>query len=262
MTQFLSNIDLNDEAKIVNSQDPSNPQDVATKAYVDGAVEPTAWKDNARVASTTNITLTGPGASIDGITLANNDRVLVKDQSDASENGIYVFNGSATPMTRASDSNTFDYLEQAVISIDEGTSASTTFRQTAVNGTIDVSDVTWTTFGTAAPSASESTAGIAELATQGETDTGTDDTRIVTPLKLTNWSGRKLKATQTIGDASATAFNIDHNFGTRDVAVEVYRNSGNYDKVIVDVTRPTTNRVTVTFASAPGSNAFNVVVLG
>lgn len=262
MTQVLSNLDFNSVAKGVNHPDPTSAQDIATKAYVDGAVQPTAWKDSVRVATTTNLTLSGPGATIDGVTMATNDRVLVKDQSSAPENGIYVYTGAATPMTRSEDSNTFPELEQAVVSVEEGTSASATFRQTAVNGVLDTNDILWTTFGTAAPSSSETTAGIIEIATQGETDTGSDDTRALTPNKLANWSGRKLKVTQLIGDGSSTSFNIDHNFATRAVHVEVYRNSGNYDTVIADVTRPTTNRVTLTFAAAPGSNAFEVVILG
>ena len=131
-----------------------------------------------------------------------------------------------------------------------------------VNGTLESTNVTWTSFGTSAAAATETTAGVAEVATQGETDGGTDDQRFITGLKLNNWSGRKRKLTQLFGDGSATTFNVDHNFNTRDVVVEVYRNSGGYDSVLCDVTRPTVNRVTLTFAAAPAASAFNVVVMG
>ena len=261
MTIISSHLDFNNEARILNLLDPTLAQHPATKAYVDGAVEGLAWKDSVRVASVANLTLSGPGATIDGITMATNDRVLVKDQTTQSQNGLYLWNGAAVAMTRTADASTFAELEQAVVTVEEGTSAGSTFRQTQVNGTIDTNNVLWSAFGTSAPAASETTAGIAELATQSETDTGADDLRIVTPLKLGNWSGRKRKFTQTFGDGSATSFNIDHNFATRDVTVEVYRNSGSYDSVIVDVTRPTTNRVTLTFVSAPSASAFNVVVI-
>lgn len=260
--QILSDLDFNSAARIQNLPDPTLAQQPATKAYVDSAVEGLAWKDSVRVASVATLTLTGPGATIDGITLAANDRVLVKDQSTASQNGLYVWNGAAVPMTRAADASTFAELEQAVVTVEEGTSAGASFRQTAVNGTIDSTAVTWTTFGTSAAAASETTAGIVELATQSETDAGTDDLRGVTPLKLSNWAGRKRKATASIGDGSATTFNLDHNFNTRDVSVEVYRNSGNYDTVLCDVTRPSVNRVTLTFAAAPAASAFTAVVLG
>lgn len=262
MTIISSHLDFNNEARILNLLDPTLAQHPATKAYVDGAVEGLAWKDSVRVASVANLTLSGPGATIDGITMATNDRVLVKDQTTQSQNGLYLWNGAAVAMTRTADASTFAELEQAVVTVEEGSSAGSTFRQTQVNGTIDTNNVLWSAFGTSAPAASETTSGIAELATQAETDTGTDDLRIVTPLKLANSSGRKRKFTQTFGDGSATTFNIDHNFATRDVSVEVYRNSGSYDSVIVDVARPTTNRVTLTFVSAPSASAFNVVVLG
>ena len=260
--QVLSDFDFNNAARIVNLPDPTLAQHPATKAYVDSAVEGLAWKDSVRVASTANLTITGPGATIDGVTMSANDRVLLKDQTTASQTGLYIWNGAAVSMTRAADANTFAELEQAVVTVEEGTSAGASFRQTAVNGTIDSTSVTWTSFGTSAAAATETTAGVLEIATQSETDTGTDDLRAITALKLNNWSGRKRKATATFGDGSATSFNIDHNFNTRDVQVEVYRNSGNYDSVLCDVTRPSVNRVTLTFAAAPAASAFNVVVLG
>ena len=260
--QVLSDFDFNNAARIVNLPDPTLAQHPATKAYVDSAVEGLAWKDSVRVASTANLTITGPGATIDGVTMSANDRVLLKDQTAASQNGLYIWNGAAVSMTRAADANTFAELEQAVVTVEEGTSAGASFRQTAVNGTIDSTSVTWTSFGTSAAAATETTAGVLEIATQSETDTGTDDLRAITALKLNNWSGRKRKAIATFGDGSATSFNIDHNFNTREVQVEVYRNSGNYDSVLCDVTRPSVNRVTLTFAAAPAASAFNVVVLG
>ena len=258
--QILVDQDYNNVSKITNLPDPVSGQDAATKAYVDSAVEGIAWKDSVRVASTSNINLASPGTTIDGITMSNGDRFLARGQSTGSQNGIYIFNGSGTAATRSLDANTSNELEQATTTVEEGTDAGTTFRQTTVNFTLGSGTVTWATFGTAAPSSSESTAGVLEIATQGETDTGTDDARAVTPLKLATWSGRVKKASVLIGDGSATQYTVTHNFGTRDVMVEVYRNSGSYDTIICDVTRSSTNAVQLTFSSAPASNAFKVVV--
>lgn len=261
--QVLSDLDLNSVARILNLPDPTLAQHAATKAYVDSAVEGLAWKDSARVASNgANVNIASPGATIDSVTMATNDRVLLKDQTANTENGIYIWNGASTPMTRALDASTAAELEQATVTVEEGTSAGTTFRQTAVNFTLGSGAIAFATFGTSTPSATESTAGIAEIATQGETDTGTDNARFVTPQKLANWSGRIRRATQNIGDGSATQYTITHSFNTLDVQVEVFRNSGNYDTVLCDVERTSVNAVRLTFAAAPASNAFRVVVMG
>ena len=70
------------------------------------------------------------------------------------------------------------------------------------------------------------------------------------------------KVSQSVGDGSSTSFNINHNFGTRDVQVSVFKNTGSYDEVIADVARPSVNRVTITFATAPATNAYRVVITG
>lgn len=258
---FLVDADFSGVARVIGLLNPASAQDAATKSYVDSAVEGLAWKDSARVATTATVTISGPGASIDGVTLSANDRVLVKNQTDPIENGVYIFNGAAVPMTRSADASTFAELEQAVVSVEEGTSADASYRQTEVNGVVGTDSVVFATFGTAAASASETVAGIAELATQGETDTGTDDARIVTPLKAKSASWMARGFAQDIGDGSATSFNVDHNFGTRDVLVEVRKTSGNYDTVIADVTRTSTNRVAVAFAAAPSSGSYRVLVM-
>lgn len=259
--QCLTNLDFNGVAKVVGLLDPSSAQDAATKAYVDSAIEGLAWKDSCRVATQSNLNLASPGSTIDGVTMATGDRVLVRSQSTGAENGIYIWNGAATPATRSPDCSTAAELEQAVTTVEEGTSAGASYRQTAVNFTLGSGAVSWTAFGTAAGAASESSAGVAEIATQSETDTGTDDARIVTPLKLATWSNRKLKHAADVGDGSATQYTITHNFNTYDVQVEVFRNSGNRDTVIVDVERTSVNAVRLTFASAPTSNQFRAVVL-
>ena len=260
--KIFTDFDFQSVSKVTNLPTPSAAGDAVPKSYVDSAVEGLAWKDSARVGTQSNLSLSSPGSTIDGVTMASQDRVLVRNQSTQSQNGIYVWNGSATAMTRSLDASTFAELEQAIITVEEGTDAGTTWRQTQVNGTIDSSNVIWTSFAAAAPAASETTAGVAELATQAEVDAGTDDLRIVTPLKLATWSGRIKKYSTNIGDGSATSYTITHSLNTRDVIIRVFPNSGNYDDVEVDVYRPTTTTATLVFATAPGVNAYRVVVLG
>lgn len=260
--KFFTDIDLQSVSKVVNVPSPTAAGDAVPKSYVDSAVEGLAWKDSARVGTQSSINLSSPGATIDGITMSSQDRVLVRNQSTQTQNGIYVWNGASTPLTRSLDASTFAELEQAVITVEEGNDAGTTWRQTQVNGTIESSNVLFTSFGASSPVASETTAGIAELATQAEVDAGTDDARIITPLKLANWSGRIHKVSTNIGDGSATSYVVTHNLNTRDVIVRVFPNSGEYDDVEVDVQRTSTTTVTLVFATAPASNAYRVVVLG
>ena len=259
--QVLSNLDFNNVAKVTNLPDPTSAQDAATKAYVDSAVEGIAWKDSCRVGTQSNLNLSSPGSTIDGITMATNDRVLVRNQSTAAENGIYIWNGAAVAMTRAADCSTAAELEQAVTTVEEGTDAGTSWRQTAVNFTLGSGSVSWSAFGTSTTAASETTAGVAEIATQSETDTGTDDARIVTPLKLATYANRAKRYATDVGDGSATQYTVTHNLGTRDVVVMVRRNSGNYDAIMCDVDVLTTNTVRLTFSSAPSSNQFRCVVV-
>jgi hypothetical protein len=254
-------LDLNSVAKVTNSPNPTAAQDVATKAYVDSAVEGLAWKDSVRVATTANINLAAPGATIDGITMVANDRFLAKDQTTGSQNGIYIWNGAATPATRSLDMNAAAEVEQAVTTVEEGTSAGASFRQTAVNVTLDTTTLVWAAFGTSVPAASETTSGISEIATQAETDTGTDDLRQVTPLKLANYVNRAKRYSTSIGDGSATSYVVTHNLNTDDTIVYVRETGGSKRQVMVEVQHTSVNSVTILTASAPAASAYRVTVV-
>ena len=78
---------------------------LVSKEYVDAVKVGLDFKDSVRVATTANISLSTAPAAIDGVTLSSDDRVLVKDQSTGSQNGLYVFNGSGSAMTRATDAD-------------------------------------------------------------------------------------------------------------------------------------------------------------
>lgn len=253
-------LDFGGVRKITNLPDGTNPQDPATVAQLAAAVEGIAWKDSVRVSTQSNLTIASPGANIDGITMAANDRVLVRFQPLGQENGIYIWNGAAIPMTRSLDCSSANELEQAITTVEEGTNAGTSYRQTVVNAILGTTPLTWTVFGQSASAASETSAGILELATQAETDTGTDDFRAITALKLATSVFASKKYTTNIGDGSATSIAITHNLNTRDVDVTVYRNSGNYDEVLVEIQRTSVNAVTLIFDTAPAAAAYRVKV--
>jgi Right handed beta helix region len=75
-----------------------------------------------RAAATGNVNISSPGASIDGVTLASGNRVLLPAQSTGSQNGIYVFNGAASAMTRATDFNDSAEMKPGLlVVVEEGT---------------------------------------------------------------------------------------------------------------------------------------------
>lgn len=260
--QIFTTYDFVNTGRITGLPDAVGDQEPATLAQLKSQIEGLAWKDSARVKTQGNINLAAPGATVDGITMASGDRVLVTNQTSVPENGVYIWNGAATPATRALDLNSFAELEAAVISVEEGTNAGTTWRQTQINGTIGSSDVVWANFASVSPPASETVAGLTEKATQAEVDAGTAGNLFVSPEYLATWSNRTKRFSQAVGDGSATSYAITHNLGTRDVVVSLYRNSGNYDEVECEVRKTTVNQITLIFSVPPTSNQFQVAIIG
>lgn len=136
----------------------------------------------------------------------------------------------------------------------------TRFATTAEAQGLTDNTVALTPAGLATVTATETRTGIAEIATQSETDTGTDDARIVTPLKLKTFFDNAVGGyAADIGNGAATSFAITHNLGTIDVVTNVIDNSTD-EQVIVDITHDTVNQVTVTFASAPSTDAYRIII--
>ncbi len=256
----LTDLNFNNVSRLTNLPDGAAPQEAATVAQLNAAIEGLAQKDDARVASQSNINLAAPGTTIDGIVMAVNDRVLVKAQTDNTENGIYIFNGDAVPMTRSPDADNGPELNSALVPVTEGTNQGLSFRQTTVDPVLGVDPILWVVFGTVSPPASETTAGIAEIATQAEVDAGVDDSRIVTPLKLANFAGLTIKFATDIGDGSNTQYTVTHNLNSTDVNYSIRNNSGDMDFVIADVRVIDANNIQVDFSSAPTINQLRVVV--
>ena len=100
---------------------PTADEHAASKAYVDSVANGLDVKDSVRAASTANVDVTSAPSTIDGVTLAAGDRVLLKDQATASQNGIYEFNGSAAALTRAADMDEAGEFVGAFFFVEEGT---------------------------------------------------------------------------------------------------------------------------------------------
>ena len=133
---------------------PTDAAHIATKGYVDAARQGLDVKASVRAATTAAINIStdlNNGDIIDGVTLVTGDRVLVKNQGTASENGIYVVTATGAGV-RSSDANgtadtgeltsgTFTFVEEGTVNFDSGFVVST-------NGAITVGStgITWTQF--------------------------------------------------------------------------------------------------------------------
>lgn len=137
---------------VTNVLTPSATTDAANKAYVDTAITNVTSlftsKGTVKVATTANGTLAtafANGQVVDGITLVTADRILLKNQTASSENGIYTVNASGAP-TRSSDMDVWNEVPGAWVTVQQGTAnADTTWLSTAdTGGTLNTTAVTWT----------------------------------------------------------------------------------------------------------------------
>jgi len=206
-----SNVSMNSN-KITNLSDPTSAQDAATKAYVDAARSGLDVKASVRVATTANITLSGT-QTIDAIAVIAGDRVLVKNQTTGSQNGIY--DVAAGSWTRSADSDTStEFNSGAFTFVEEGTTnAGKGYVLTTANPiTLGTTSLAFTMFS----SSGAITAGTA-LSFSGTTlNVGIDNTSIGTDgsgnltIKST-WVGQSsitTLGTITTGTWSATAISL------------------------------------------------------
>jgi phage-related tail fiber protein len=162
--------------KITGLADPVNAQDAATKNYVDLTVQGLDPKQSVRAATTANIATLSGLLTIDGVTLVGGDRVLVKNQTTASENGIYL--AASGSWTRAIDMDTWAEVPNAYVFVEQGTvNADMGFVCTSdQGGTLNTTDITWVQFN----GAGQVTAGAGLTKTGNQLDVGTASTsRIV-----------------------------------------------------------------------------------
>ena len=132
----------------MNVATPTSDNHAANKSYVDSVASGLDVKQSVRVASTADVTLSGPGATIDGVTMVAGDRVLLKNQSTGSENGIYLWTGAASAMTRATDMDGSDEFVGAFFFVEEGTVNSDQGFVCSTDGTIvvDTTSIAFTQF--------------------------------------------------------------------------------------------------------------------
>lgn len=156
MAAPIASVALNSQ-KITGLADPTTAQDAATKFYVDNSRLGIDFKDSVRAATTANIATLAGGApsTLDGVSLAANDRILVKNQTTTSQNGIYkvdtVGTGSNGSWSRTTDADgtTFGELTSgAFVYVEQGTANAQDQYVITTTGTItvDTTGITWGLF--------------------------------------------------------------------------------------------------------------------
>jgi len=308
---------------------PSDANDVANKAYVDAARSGLDVKDSVRSATTAPITVasTSSGSVVDGVTLATGDRLLVKNQSTGSENGIYVVQATGA-LVRATDFDStaevtpgaFTFVEEGTVNADSGwvvtTNGTITVGSTALSfaqfsgagsitagdgltktgNELDVNTDATTTYingsnqvavkssgtsgqtllsqgsGSAAWGALNLASGSAVTGTLPIGNGGTNATTAADArTQLASGTGgttgsavlaRIISAGCNASSGSTSSTTVTHNFGTKNVIVQIYEVSSG-ETIIGTVTRGTTSSVSVTLnGSNIQANDYTILVSG
>jgi hypothetical protein len=127
------------------SSAPASANDIVNKQYVDYLAAGLSWKQPANAASTVNIASLSGLQTVDTVSLVAGNTVLVKNQTNAADNGIYVV--SSGPWTRSVGADTWDEYVGAIIFIVSGTQADSAWYSTAQpGGTLGVTAINWSNF--------------------------------------------------------------------------------------------------------------------
>jgi len=283
-------------SKITGLGTPTADTDAANKGYVDSVAQGLDTKASVVAATATAGTLAtsfANGQVVDGVTLATTDRILIKNQADATQNGIYTVNASGAP-TRSTDMDNGTEFPGAYVFVEQGTVNADTGWVCTNNApvTLGTTNIVWTQFSgagtytasngvlltgsnfTFAPRSgyglqTGSSGAEVKLATTSGLNLSSDlavgagnGISVLTNTVAIDTAVVVSKYNASIGDGSATSYTVTHNLGTRDVQVTIYDNSSPYAEVIADVQHTTTNTITLLFSVAPTSNQYRVVVQG
>ena len=133
---------------------PSTGNDLVNKTYVDAFAVGTIYKEAVRVATTVAGTLASDfenGDTVDGVVLATGDRILIKNQADATTNGIYVVAISGAPARATDYDTTAEVQEGTAAFVTAGTAnANKLFAQTTIDPVLGSSNLVFTQIGTTA----------------------------------------------------------------------------------------------------------------
>jgi len=279
-------VDFNGQRQ-TNVGAPLNPTDGARLVDIETARAGIDSKPSVRARSSTNVTVSSPGSTIDGVTAAVGDRYLLTAQTTTTENDIWVYNGSAVAMTRSADTlnaNSFVFVE-------EGTSADQQWVLTTNNPiTRGTTALVWTQFGAGGGGSYTGTAnritvtanaidiastyvGQSSITTLGTITTGVWTGTAIAVANGGTGATTAAAARTNLGvaqrgfaaDLGALTAGVDltvtHNLGTDDVIIQVKEIAAPKKVVEIDFATPTVNTVTVRSDIAVAANALRIAIL-
>jgi hypothetical protein len=255
--------------KITNLTDGTAATDAATWGQVQGLIQGLDWKASVRTIALTQgalATAYANGQTLNGLTLATGDRILLAGQTAAAENGIYIVASSGAP-TRATDADANGEIGiGTVVPVEAGTGVANTFYYcTATAATPWVpgtSTSTWAFMFTV--TATQAGNGLTQSSNILAVGAGTGiavtaDAVAVDRTGTNNAHVPQLFTTAT--HASATSIAITHNLGQQWVMAQVYE-VATLSQVEVDVVCTSTSVTTFNFAVAPTANTYRFVIHG
>ena len=266
--------------KITNMADGTAGTDAATYGQLLALINNRGFKDPVRAATTANIASLAGGApnTLDGVSLAGGDRILVKDQTTGAQNGIYVVTtlgtGANGTWTRATDfDSTAEAVPGSVLSVQEGTANADKMFMLATNGpiTLGTTALVFSAYGASSGEIGVAGAGLTKTGSTYDVGAGTgisvaaDSVAVDTSVVARKITGTVPTATSGIFTVSGSSVTVNHGLGNTCPRVTVRYGSGGTTPgalVEVDDSASDANNVVLTFPSAPGSNQYIVMIVG
>ena len=243
------------------SGDPTNPLHAATKQYVDTVAANAATgidpKDAVRTATTANITLSGT-QTVGAVAVVAGDRVLVKNQTNAAENGIYVV--AAGAWSRATDSVQGRLTTGALTLVLEGTHGSQQwYLQTSGTITVGTTNQTWIQFNAATTYTNGNGLDLVGSIFSVRAHTGISVTAAGVAIDTTVVPRKVVSA--VFGDGTTQLFEFTHNLNTRALVVFIRDVNTNLIEY-ASYTANTVNTVQVQFATVPTTGQYQAIIMG
>jgi hypothetical protein len=268
-------MDLQSVARILNlpapvaGAEPARLTDLnAAVATLNAALAGFTFIENPAFAcATANINVASPGATIDGVAPVSGDPldglVLLTAQTTTSQNGLYIWNGAAVPMTRA----VYVFNGGTVVVVGPlGTSnKNSLWLQTTDDPVIGTTAITFTQFGTTVSAGTGITLTGSVISLTSPVAVANGGTNSTTaPGALTNLGAAGLYST-TFGDGASSSFTITHGLGRKYVHVAVYNIATGAREdctVVCNSTTQCTLSAEAWTAAPPSAAAYEVVVIG